>query len=271
MIKLESISILGCGWLGFPLAKALLKMEYPVKGSIRQESILGRLIQENIEAFLLDLETNNIKGDIGGFLRKSSTLIISIPPGLRLNSSESFFSKIKLLIPHIENSSIQNVLFISSTSVYGTQMGLINEDTAPIPVTEVGKQLLQVEQLLKCNGNFQTTILRFGGLIGEDRNPLHNLIKKNSITDADNTINFIHLDDCLGIIIQIIQQKKWNETFNAVTPYHPTKREYCTIYATENNLQLPSFSKITTKKERVISSKKTEIILGYKFLRRNLI
>lgn len=94
MIKLESISILGCGWLGFPLVKALLKMEYRVKGRICQESILGQLIQENIEAVLLDLGTNDIKRNIDSFLRESFTLIISIPPKLRLNSLEVFFLKL---------------------------------------------------------------------------------------------------------------------------------------------------------------------------------
>ena len=36
----EKISILGCGWLGLPLAKSLLAKGYKIKGSTTSESKL---------------------------------------------------------------------------------------------------------------------------------------------------------------------------------------------------------------------------------------
>jgi hypothetical protein len=38
------------------------------------------------------------------------------------------------------------------------------------PDSEGGRQLVLVESLLQKNTDFKTTILRFGGLIGDDRN-----------------------------------------------------------------------------------------------------
>ncbi len=42
-------SILGIGWLGFPLAKKLIKIGYNVKGSTTSESKLENLKTNNIK------------------------------------------------------------------------------------------------------------------------------------------------------------------------------------------------------------------------------
>jgi nucleoside-diphosphate-sugar epimerase len=99
----------------------------------------------------------------------STILIIDIPPKLRGINKENFVSKIEILIPFIEKSTIENILFISSTSVYGDDNDQVTEETVN-PDSEGGKQLAIVEGLLQ-GSRFKTTILRFGGLIGEDRNP----------------------------------------------------------------------------------------------------
>ena len=49
------ISILGCGWLGFPLAKKLIEIGFEVKGSTTSENKLALLKSNNIEPFLLRL------------------------------------------------------------------------------------------------------------------------------------------------------------------------------------------------------------------------
>lgn len=104
---------------------------------------------------------------------ESQFLIINIPPKLRGNSTENFVEKIKNLIPFIEKSGIKKVLFVSSTSVYSDEDKVVTEETIPNPDTESGKQLFKCEKLLQENSHFETTILRFGGLIGEDRHPIY--------------------------------------------------------------------------------------------------
>jgi hypothetical protein len=47
----------------------------------------------------------------------------------------------------------------------------VTEETVLNPDSEGGKQLAIVG-VLQGNSRFKTTILRFGGLIGEDRNPI---------------------------------------------------------------------------------------------------
>ena len=94
---------------------------------------------------------------------------------------------------------------MSSTSVFSDEDKVVTEETLPNPNTESGKQLLQCEKLLQDNSHFETTILRFGGLIGEDRNPIHFLAGRSNIENPDAPINLIHQEDCIGIILKIIE------------------------------------------------------------------
>jgi nucleoside-diphosphate-sugar epimerase len=57
--------------------------------------------------------------------------------------------------------------FISSTSVYGDCNDNVTEETDLKPESEGGRQLVIVEAI--TNSRFKTTVLRFGGLIGEEK------------------------------------------------------------------------------------------------------
>jgi nucleoside-diphosphate-sugar epimerase len=269
---MKQISILGCGWLGFPLAKKLLEKGNSVKGSTTSENKLSILKDAGINPFLVALESESVSESVNDFLDESEILIIDIPPKLRGNNADSssslrkiFVEKIQTLIPFIEKSTIKKVLFVSSTSVYGDDNALITEKTIPNPETESGRQLLLAEAILQKNKNFETTILRFGGLIGEDRHPVKFLAGKENLENPDAPVNLIHQNDCIRIIEEIIQQSKWNEVFNAVAPFHPTREEYYTQKAKEQNLVLPKFRTEKSNIEKVISSEKTETALNYQF------
>jgi nucleoside-diphosphate-sugar epimerase len=267
---MTQISILGCGWLGLPLAKALLENGFSVNGSTTSSDKLSTLENSGIQPFLIALESNSIAGDIKTFLDASKTLIIDIPPKLRGNSKEDFVGKIKTVIPFIEKSTIENVLFISSTSVYGEDNSLITEETELNPETESGKQLVQTEQLLQSNPNFKTTILRFGGLIGEDRHPVKFLAGRENLENPEAPINLIHQDDCIGIILEILRQNSWNETFNAVSPFHPSRSAYYTKKAKDLDLVPPEFNYENPTFGKTILSDKVENVLGYTFAKPNL-
>jgi nucleoside-diphosphate-sugar epimerase len=274
---MTQISILGCGWLGFPLAKALIANGFSVKGSTTSEHKLSGLKALGIDPFLVALDSKSITGAIEDFLNGSKTLVIDIPPQLRGKNSDTsaveekvFVEKIKTLIPYIEKSTVENVLFVSSTSVYGEANGTITEENIAKPDTESGKQLLETEALLQNNPNFKTTILRFGGLIGEDRNPIHFLAGKENLENPETPINFIHQEDCIGIILKIIATDSWNEIYNGVSPFHPTRETYYTQKATGFTLPLPQFDHSKPSHGKLILSNKVENVLGYAFIKTEL-
>ena len=269
---MKQISILGCGWLGLPLAKSLLEKGFSINGSTTSVEKIAVLEKAGILPFQINLFEDRIEGNIDLFLSNSDILIIDIPPKLRGNSTENFVAKIQNIIPFIEKSSVDKVIFVSSTSVYADDNSIITEETKPNPDTESGRQLLEAEHILQSNKNFQTTIVRFGGLIGDDRHPIKFLAGRKNIENPNGPINLIHQIDCIGIIEAILkhsetsgQNDKSNEVFNAVAPFHPTRKEYYTKKAIELDLSLPEFDESKTSIGKTILSDKVESILNYKF------
>lgn len=262
---MKQISILGCGWLGLPLAKQLIQNGFLVKGSTTSVDKLHLLESAGIIPYQIELSSEEIEGPIADFLDKSEILIIDIPPKLRGIEKDNFVAKIQLLLPVIEKSSNLKVVFVSSTSVYADTNKIVTEDSITFPESESGRQLLTAELLLKNSASFKTTVVRFGGLIGENRHPIRFLAGKKNIENPDAPINLIHLEDCIGIIASIIEKDCWEETFNAVTPFHPSRKEYYTEKAVEMNLDLPEFNVDSISNGKTISSDKIQDVLQYKF------
>lgn len=262
---MKKISILGCGWLGLPLAKSLISKGFTVKGSTTSEVKLAVLESANIQAYSIRLTENEVIGNMEAFLSESEILIIDIPPKLRGDGAENFVAKIATLVPFIAQSTINHVVFISSTSVYADDNTIVTENSQPEPDTESGRQLLASEKLLQANTNFKTTIIRFGGLIGENRHPIHFLAGRKNLENPEAPINLIHQNDCLGIIEAVITQNTKGEMFNAVAPYHPSRKDYYTQKAVALGLPLPEFEESKPSVGKTIVSDKISRILGYSF------
>jgi nucleoside-diphosphate-sugar epimerase len=263
---MTKISILGCGWLGLPLAKALVANGFEIKGSTTSIGKLEGLENLGIQPYRIALSEDAIQGDIDSFLANAEILIIDIPPKLRGVEKENFVAKMEVLVPFIEKAKIEKVLFISSTSVYADTNERITENTFPMPETEAGRQLVAAELLLQNNQNFQTTILRFGGLIGENRHPIYFLSGKKNIENPEAPINLIHQKDCIGIISRIIQKDCWGAVFNGVAPFHPTRKAYYTALAKQLSLPEPEFNETGSSVGKTILSEKVKADLDYTFL-----
>jgi len=225
-----------------------------VKGSSRSKERVTLLKQSRIKPHQLDISEK--KGNLPDFLR-SETLILT----LASKDIEGF----KYLISHIEKSTVKNVLFISSTSVYDAQQSPISEHC------DTNNTLLSsIEQLFLENQHFNTTILRFGGLIGPKRNPGNFFKKGRSVKAPDSVVNLIHLDDCIQIIHQIILQKKWNTVLNACTDSHPTKREFYSKMMILTHQTTPYFDNESENTVKIISNKKLKKQLNYSFVHKDL-
>ncbi|MDA9323577.1 NAD(P)-binding domain-containing protein, partial [Flavobacteriaceae bacterium] len=120
----DKIGIIGCGWLGLPLAKSLISNNYKVKGSTTRKNKLTVLNKEGIDPFLIEITDNSISESISSFLKGLDILIINIPPRIRNEGEINYSKKIKNIIN--KTSKVKNILFISSTSVYGSTQGKIN-------------------------------------------------------------------------------------------------------------------------------------------------
>ena len=112
----EKISIIGCGWLGMPLALSLINKGFEVSGSTTSTYKLVELKSNGIVPFLIDINSEN---NYSQFLN-ADILIIAITS----KNSEAF----KNLIEQIEKSQVKKVLFVSSTSVYKNSNNKVTEE-----------------------------------------------------------------------------------------------------------------------------------------------
>lgn len=245
----KTISILGCGWLGKPLALELIKNGYEVYGSTTSPDKLSQLEADGITPFLINLDQNN--NTFSDFLA-AEVLMINIPS----KNKEGF----QRLIRAIEQSALQKVVFVSSTSVYPNTNGIVTEETETID-----SPLAEIERMFTTNTHFETTVLRFGGLFGYNRKP-GNFFKPNSVIDhPEGFVNMIHQDDCVNIIHNIIKQDVWNETFNACSTSHPTRRDYYTNEAQKVGRTDLSFNEQSENIYKIVSSEKLKKRMGYSF------
>ena len=252
----KCIAILGCGWLGLPLAKSYVQDGFKVKGSTTSSKKLGVLEEAGIVGYKISLFEEAVSGEIHDFLVGADILVINVPPKLRQRKAESYVEKMRRLHEAIKASETRKVIFASSTSVYGEIEGEVAEDSVPNPVTASGKQLLESERLFVEDRELNTTVIRFGGLLGPKRHPIHMLAGKKLPSHGRVFSNLIHLDDAIRVIQAVIAHNWWNELFNAVYPEHPFKDEYYTLEAKNRGLIPPLYEGIGTKMgKKVLSSK----------------
>ena len=262
----KTLGIMGCGWLGLPLAISLIKDGYKIHGTTTSVEKLSQLKQEHIIPFQITLSEDNIEGAITNFLQNVDILIVNVPPKLRGEHKENYVKKINLLQKKVRISSVTKVVFISSTAIYGDAEGEVTEHTTPQPSTESGKQLLISENSLMNDSNFETTVIRFGGLIGPKRHPITMLSKKQNLSNGEAPINLIHLDDCIRIITSVITQSWWNETINGVYPLHPSKENYYTKEAVKRNLQSPKYKTNNSSKSKIVLSEFLLNVKNFQFI-----
>jgi len=251
---MKRVSVLGCGWLGKPLSISLLDEGYSVKGSTTTEEKLELLEMNNITPYIVNISEFE---EFDSFLN-SDILIISI--------TSKDVDGFQNLISQIESSDVQKVIFISSTSVYGRLNKVMTEEDVVLktPLTEI-------EDLFRQNNFFETTIIRFAGLFGDERHPSNWFKNGRKIPQPKGFVNMIHKEDCIEIIHTIIDQNCWGQTFNACSNHHPTRRDFYTIAKLSNDFEIPEFEDNDVYEWKIISSKKLQDMLDYTFIHDDLL
>lgn len=263
----NTISIMGCGWLGLPLAEQLLKAGYTVKGSTTTPAKIPLLQSAGIIPHLLNLqEEQPDTKQLHDFLQ-SKILVLNIPPHLRSDGGESYLQQMHLLRKALASSPVNRVLFISSTSVYlDLNRVVTEEDITFTREQQPENMLLQAEKLFQEGDGWMTTVLRFGGLVGENRKPGRFLAGKKNVPNGDAPVNLIHLEDCVHIMRRIIEQEVWGQVYHACADQHPLRREFYTQAAKSLGLPPPTFNDMPETHFKLINSQKIKDALSYTFL-----
>lgn len=265
---MKKISILGCGWLGLPLAEYLILKGYQVKGSTTNKRKLSTLKMIGIEPFLINLNPLVASDDIMSFLH-TDVLVVNIPPrnpqtkGL----STSYIEQIRYLLSYIYKSSLKELIFISSTSVYPNLNREVTERDAE---RDANPTLYDAEQLILKINDLQTTILRCAGLVGGKRVPGRFFAGKKNLLNGQEPANQVFRDDVIQVIAQIIRMGSHGEIYNVCAPMHPFKKDLYVQNAQLLGLKPPEFcSSHDATSFKVVNSDKIQHQLPYQFIYTN--
>ncbi len=257
-------SVLGCGYIGRPLATLLLERGWRVRGSTTSKAKLDQLLAYGIEPYLLEL-TPKLQGRGRRDFFDSDVIILNFPPGRKRADVRTFMESVmESLLFYLRAGSVQKVLFVSSTSVY--RSGRVREEDAGklTPETASGCALLAAEKTLRSASEFQTTILRFGGLYGYERKP-GRFWSGRSLRNPQNSVNLVHRDDAVGVALATITQNCWGETFNVCADQHPSRAEFYTQAALHLGMAPPKMGLDASQPDKVVLNHRVRERLGYTF------
>lgn len=261
-----NISVLGCGWLGFPLAQRFLSAGHHVKGSTTTKSKMRLLDQNGIKSYLLNFPDSFQEKKLDEFLN-CDLLFLNIPPGgITGESAWNYRDLILSLVNKAGEQSVSWIIFVSSTSVYNENGGFVTEEDAisETATKSNGKLLLDSEKIIQLSKS-DYTILRPGGLYGYGRHPVHYLSGKKNLEGASKPVNLIHQVDCLNIITEVITQKKRNKIYNLVSDGHPPRKEFYISAAKYYKIDPPEFKTDSGSNYKVVSNEKVKYDLNYTF------
>lgn len=258
------IAVLGCGWLGLPLAQALVDEGYAVAGSTTTPGRLLKMRDAGITPYLLELGptlTATDQDTLHTMLTGARVLILNVPP----SAAKGHY--VELLQPVYQaavDCRVRQVLFVSSTGVYADEPRTMTEaDASASP--DADSELLRAESLFTApDAPFAATIVRLAGLIGPRRAPGRFLAGRTDLPKPQAPVNLIHLADCLGILGRIIRQSAWGHTFNASAAHHPTRQDFYTAAAAHLDLAPPTFAEEDTL-GKCIDSESLRQKTGYTF------
>lgn len=233
---------MGSGWLGTPLASYLVALGHAVKLSTTTVQRLPELVATGASGHVVDIA--RIDNDMHDFLQ-ADVLIINIT----CKDVDAF----ECLMPVLQHSVVTKVLFVSSTSVYRNCNKVVTESDGE----ELPQSLLyQIENLLRQAAGFDTTVLRFAGLVGRRRHPGRFFHSGKQVRYPDAPVNLIHRDDCIEIIRRIIERGVWGEVFSGCSDTHPLKREFYSQAASSIDAPQPVFAESEQLAFKIISNDK---------------
>lgn len=249
--------------MGLPLAEQLVQLKYRVKGSTTSSSKVPLLQSKRIDPYHLTVPLTDDPSLVPFF--DADILFFNIPFKRDWLDPQIYQKQIDSVIKIVETSPIQFVIFTSSTAVYPDSLTDAREDVFFVPDNPRAQVLWDIEQSLLNHQRFDATILRLAGLYGPDRPVGRFLLGKTNLNNPQRPVNLIHLDDCVAIIIAIIEQNKRQEIFNLCSDQHPPREVLYTQTALRSGLPPPQFNHEGASSTKIVNNQKIKEALRYSF------
>jgi nucleoside-diphosphate-sugar epimerase len=270
------VLIVGCGYVGLPLAKELAGRGHEVFGLRRSSGTDAELRESGITPVQADItNSQTLAGCPNGFdwvVNCAATGGGSAEEYRRL-----YLEGTRNLINWLVPAGAPRFVYTSSTGVYGQTDGSVVTESSPAdPAAETAKVLVQTENVLldaAQKRNLPAIILRVAGIYGPGRAYLLKQFLAGEARiegDGGRLLNMIHREDLVRIIIAALEQGMPGQVYNAVDDEPVSQLEFFTWLAGKLQKPLPPTSPAEPGRRRGITNKrvsnrKLKTQLGYHF------
>ena len=264
--------IIGCGYVGYRVAQYLHHKKKCVvtATTTTPEKITGL---QKVATQALVLKGEDIEG-LKSALQNQDTVLLSIARKGGSSYQETYLQTAKNLIKAVkDNTTIKQIIYTSSSSVYGDWGGsLVDEDTRIQPISESGKVLSQTEQILlsASNEKLNVCILRLAGIYGpnrELRKIYSRFAGKTLPGEGREPANWIHVDDIVEAI-DFARKNKLQGIYNVVDDTKLTRYEVIEKVCEKHSLEKVKWdvSSASTRSSNAKVSNKKLKATGYRLI-----
>jgi nucleoside-diphosphate-sugar epimerase len=214
------VLIVGCGYVGLPLGKELVRQGHTVFGLRRSALAEAELRSAGITPLHADITQPETLAKLP---RDFDWVVNCTASG---GGGADDYRKIYLegnrnLVAWLADSPVKKFVYTSSTSVYAQNDGsIVTEISATEPEAPTSQVLVETETFMLsavAKQKFPAVILRVAGIYGPGRgHSFKAFLRGDARIEGDGArwLNMIHRDDLIGVIIAALRDANTGEIFN---------------------------------------------------------
>ncbi len=260
------ITVIGLGWFGAEFARQLRDV-HEITGTKTTAEGASALCAEGIDAVHLSLNPEwSASASVTEKLTSADVAVINIPPPRGTADAPAFYARqSEAICRRLNAGNAKHVVFISSTGVFGANQLRCDEDTVPAPSRGAGRILLDAERYFSAHFAGRVSVIRPGGLCGEDRFPGRFLAGRRDVAGRLHPVNLVHRTDLIALTRAVAEGEFDRRIFHAVAREHPNKEEFYTRAALALGLAPPVFDPADDSEGKYISAEKSKQATGAAF------
>ena len=237
--SVNRVWIAGAGYLGVPLAQQLQAAVYPVSASSRtpREGVVWQAWDFSVHSALQDFQA-------------ADTWVVLLPP----SSGSDYVAHMRHLCAQAQQLQLAHVVYASSTSVYGSEARICDEQSSVAPESVNAKQIVRCEQLWQNSGLPCVSILRLGGLYDDERHPVRRLSGRVAIKGGKRPVNVVSRSAAVAALAGHVAHAQGG-IFNVVEAMHPSRAEFYSQEALRLGLPLPEFDASDESRGKTVISR----------------
>ena len=243
----ETVTIVGCGYVGVRLARLCLQSGLDVHAVVRSESARRALEAKGIRASVQDLDE-----PFEPCLASNGLYVYMVPPPSSGDTDPRMAAWLRSLA-----APPRCIVYLSTTAVYGDRGGsVVTEASEPRPSSDRGRRRLDAENRVRRFGATRGTrvrILRVPGIYGPGRLPLARIAAGEPVPAPSETGpgNRIHVEDLAAVCLAALRYDGASEVFNVGDGVYASMGEYFLRVARIAGLEPPPQLSLSDLLERV--------------------